>query len=193
MPGGRLMKIDLKEIGASGISIERTISAAQFFPKGESGREHVRFLTDALLRLNVKRAGERFHLRGALEADVETECGRCLTPYSFAVRPKFDYYLVPRRQVDEWAEVEIDEISKREVEVDRLELDLMHLALEQVRLSLPMKPLCSETCRGMCTRCGADLNREQCTCGEERPLEDGSGLEVLSSLLERIKNEPSGN
>lgn len=188
-----MMKIDLKEIGASGIAIERTITAAQFLPASDVGWGRVRLLSDSLLHLDVKRAGERFHLWGTLEAEVEMECSRCLAPFSFAVRPKFDYYLVPRRHVEEWAEVVLDETSKREVEVDSLEFDLLHLTAELVRLGLPMKPLCAEACRGICLGCGADLNREECTCGEQQHAVEGSGLEVLSSLLEEMKNESSGN
>jgi uncharacterized protein len=187
------MKIDLKEIGASDIAIVRTITAAQFLSAGDVGTGELRLLSDALLHLDVKRAGERFHLRGTLEAEVELECSRCLTPFSFAVRPAFDYYLVPRRHVEEWAEVEIDETSRHEVEVDSLVVDLLRLAEEQVRLGLPMKPLCAEACRGICLGCGADLNREECTCGETRHGAEGSGLEVLSGLLEEMKNESSGH
>jgi uncharacterized protein len=186
------MKIDLKEIGASGISIERTIPAEDFSPPQGDDRGILRLQREAVLTLNIKRAGERFHLRGTLAAEVEAECGRCLAPFTFAVRPEFDYYLVPRRQVEEWAEVEIDETAKREVEVDSLELDLLHLAREQVRLALPMKPLCADTCRGICSGCGVDLNREPCTCSGEEQDNDG-GLAMLSSLLERLKNDSSGN
>jgi len=180
-----MMKIDLQEIGASGIDIERTIPAGVF--PGQDPR--LRLLSDGRLHLAVGRAGARFHLQGRLEAEAEAECGRCLVPFSIAVRPKFDYYLVPRRRVEEWAELEIDETAKREVEVDSLELDLVHLAEEQVRLALPMKLLCSEDCRGICFSCGVDLNRETCACGGA--VTEGEGLAGLAGLLERMKNDGS--
>lgn len=186
------MEIDLKEIGAAGIRIERTIPAAGFFSSAAGGADRgLRLLADAVLTLAVKRAGKRYHLRGTLEAEVEVECGRCLTSYSIAVRPAFDYYLVPRRHVEEWAEVEIDDTAKREVEVDSMELDLLHLAEEQVRLGVPMKLLCSENCQGLCLMCGADLNRERCRCSGENLNQ--SGLSELSSLLELMKSDPSDN
>jgi len=122
---------------------------------------------------------------------VEVECGRCLTFYSIAVRPAFDYYLVPRRHVEEWAEVEIDDTARHEVEVDSMELDLLHLAEEQLRLGVPMKLLCSENCQGLCLICGADLNREMCRCSGENLNQ--SGLTELSSLLEQMKSDSSDN
>jgi uncharacterized protein len=185
------MKIDLKEIGASGISIERRIPSTRFNPDEASAGPALRVRGEARLEVAVRRTGERFHLRGRLEADVEIACDRCLGTFDIAVRPEFDYYLVPRRPVDEWAEVEIDETARREVEVDRLELDLLHLAREQVRLGLPMKALCRDDCRGLCSGCGADLNREDCRCQDDSGV-DGPGLAALAGLLKRMKDDDPG-
>ena len=35
---------------------------------------------------------------------------------------------------------------------------------EQFYLALPMKPLCRDDCRGLCSMCGANLNRSTCDC-----------------------------
>jgi uncharacterized protein len=35
---------------------------------------------------------------------------------------------------------------------------------EQFYLALPMKPLCSEACHGLCPVCGTNLNRGTCDC-----------------------------
>ncbi len=35
---------------------------------------------------------------------------------------------------------------------------------EQVALEIPMRVVCSEECRGICPKCGANRNREACTC-----------------------------
>lgn len=43
-------------------------------------------------------------------------------------------------------------------------LDLEPLLREQLLLAVPFAPLCSETCKGLCSQCGADLNREPCSC-----------------------------
>lgn len=44
------------------------------------------------------------------------------------------------------------------------ELDFTMDARDALLLAVPMKLLCSESCRGLCPRCGANLNRETCTC-----------------------------
>ena len=43
-------------------------------------------------------------------------------------------------------------------------VDLESLLREQIILMLPLKPLCDENCKGLCPHCGANLNREKCTC-----------------------------
>jgi uncharacterized protein len=40
------------------------------------------------------------------------------------------------------------------------------LLLEQLQLNIPMKPLCRPDCRGLCPRCGTDLNAGTCACAE---------------------------
>ena len=42
--------------------------------------------------------------------------------------------------------------------------DLGHLMREQFYLSLPMKALCSDGCRGLCVVCGTNLNSGACGC-----------------------------
>jgi uncharacterized protein len=47
------------------------------------------------------------------------------------------------------------------------EVDLNELIREQFYLALPMKPLCTEECRGLCPQCGANLNTDTCDCATE--------------------------
>ena len=44
------------------------------------------------------------------------------------------------------------------------EIDLGQLMQEQIFLTLPMKPLCAEGCRGLCPSCGTNLNKAACDC-----------------------------
>ena len=64
----------------------------------------------------------------------------------------------------------------------RLTIDLDALVFEQVLLQVPMKPLCAETCRGLCEQCGANLNAESCAC---RPGAVDRRLEALKNFKTR--------
>jgi uncharacterized protein len=60
------------------------------------------------------------------------------------------------------------------------EIDLTPLVHEQIILALPTRPLCGEACRGLCPRCGANLNAAPCGCPTAPPADPR--LAVLHSL-----------
>jgi uncharacterized protein len=43
-------------------------------------------------------------------------------------------------------------------------IDLEQIMREQFYLALPMKPLCTSDCQGLCPVCGINRNRETCSC-----------------------------
>ncbi len=52
-------------------------------------------------------------------------------------------------------------------------IDLSDVLTEQLQLQVPFQPLCQEACKGMCSHCGADLNKGQCACskiGKQTPF-----------------------
>ena len=64
---------------------------------------------------------------------------------------------------------------------DDVQIDLGHLVMEQLHLALPMKPLCSETCKGLCPQCGTNLNTGSCNCD---PRWEDPRLAALKALKE---------
>lgn len=51
------------------------------------------------------------------------------------------------------------------------ELDCSKLVEELVVLNIPFSTLCSESCKGLCIKCGINLNNSKCNCLEERKLD----------------------
>jgi uncharacterized protein len=47
---------------------------------------------------------------------------------------------------------------------DRDELFIDEIIVDNIILSLPIKTLCSETCKGLCPICGQNLNEGDCDC-----------------------------
>lgn len=64
--------------------------------------------------------------------------------------------------------------------VPDMKLDLDELLYSEVIVGLPMKHLCSETCKGMCFKCGKNLNEGKCDCPEK---EIDPRLAALAELL----------
>jgi uncharacterized protein len=131
--------------------------------------------------------GENVHVRGRLSAVVRPECGRCLGRYAVAQEQELDLFYLPRsaeRPLDQEEEVEL---SDREVVVgyhDGARLDLGDVAREQLILSLPLKRLCREDCRGLCRNCGKNLNAGDCGCPPPEEPEDPR-LSPLRRLFEK--------
>ncbi len=58
-------------------------------------------------------------------------------------------------------------------------LDLAPMVRDAVLLDLPIAPLCRAECRGLCDRCGADLNVDPCGCTNEQRDDRWAALDVL--------------
>jgi uncharacterized protein len=120
------------------------------------------------VRLRVEKHGRDLLLRGRLHGRLTLACSRCLTPFAAPAEAAFDLLLAPGPEPVHPGE---EELTAEELDMDFYSgdtLDLEPILKEQVILLLPVKPLCAEDCKGLCPRCGANLNTEPCTCGEER-------------------------
>ncbi len=133
------------------------------------------------LAFDVFKDAQQFRLVGRVQTTLELECGRCLEPFTRPVDAEFDLRYHPRVENTAGGEAErqIEEDDLTTAFYENEEIDLGHLMREQFNLSLPMKPLCRQDCRGLCVVCGTNLNRETCDCKRDR---QDPRLEVLRKL-----------
>jgi uncharacterized protein len=111
-------------------------------------------------------------VRGHLNVTMETACDRCLEQARFPIDSDFDLFYRPPRAPNHPAE-EV-ELREGEAEIgfyDGGGLHLNDILREYVILSMPMHPVCSEACRGICPVCGQNRNVTACGC-EQRPADD---------------------
>ncbi len=103
---------------------------------------------------------------GTVSFTADLQCSRCVEPYPFANASAFHVRFRPRPEAsEENEEVEITDSEELDVEFySERAIPLRDLALEQIQLSIPMKPLCDEKCLGLCPTCGANRTRESCVC-----------------------------
>ncbi len=135
--------------------------------------------------LNVhvtKLAGGDALLEGAMTVGVASDCRRCLRTVSSDAPIVFTLNMVHRsgaravaEDADEDSEDEegatFDETMPDEELFDGERIDLGPIAREQILLGMPaIEPLCSETCKGLCTTCGQDLNERD--CGHSQKIAD---------------------
>jgi uncharacterized protein len=122
------------------------------------------------LAFDIFKDKQQFRLAGTVKTTLELPCSRCLERFSWPVDAEFDLRYQPHALNTGEGEREIEDDDLTTAFYDNDEIDLGHLMREQFYLSLPMKPLCSPECQGLCPVCGTNLNRGTCTC--ERGWED---------------------
>jgi uncharacterized protein len=102
---------------------------------------------------------------GPLEVPVLRECRRCLAPVHLTLRP--EVALVWTEPGDVGAETGDDGEEIRVLEPGAGEIDLGDAIREELILVAPTYVLCREDCKGLCARCGADLNLGPCGCVDD--------------------------
>ena len=153
--------LDLCELHGSDERVDRLYAATEFAP--EPGDDYT-VAEPVSLRSRLQRDADRYHLVGQVESRLRLECGRCLEPFDVPVRMSVDLLFLPQRANtgDGESEISDEDLTTAFYHDDQIDLGLM--IREQFQLSLPMKPLCRDTCRGLCPMCGVNLNGERCSC-----------------------------
>lgn len=112
------------------------------------------------------RAGTELFFSGGLHAPTRAVCARCAEEFAAPSGRDFRFVLAPRVVgFGKESDLRDEDLEFSLYEGD--EIDLSPLIREQLLLSLPTRPLCREDCRGLCPRCGANLNYSQCGCAAE--------------------------
>ncbi len=111
-----------------------------------------------------------FRVDGKLRTEVGLTCSRCLAAFVDTLASHFR--VTYTRQLPEIDDPfsEARELTAEEMGLVPFEgesIDLQTTLQEQVILALPMQPLCRSDCRGLCARCGANLNQGGCDCTAE--------------------------
>jgi uncharacterized protein len=133
--------------------------------------------------------GRLLIVRGVFETIVELECARCLGQYPMKIEsPIEEAFQLPGYVPDEDEAQEEEEAVEDDSEVLFVEnmLHLTELLRQDILLAMPIKPICSEECKGLCPACGRNLNEGLCGC----PPDAGeSAFAELASLLEEPTEE----
>ncbi len=108
--------------------------------------------------------GGEIRVQGRIQADLETECDRCLGRAAFHIDAPFDLFYRPLESAGAEEEVAIDEGEAEMGFYELPGLQLEDIVREQVLLQLPMQRVCSDACKGICPVCGANRNETNCSC-----------------------------
>ena len=124
------------------------------------------------LIITSKKIALGFNIFGKLNAQIEYECNRCLKVIPYTSNTPVDITLCEKYKVCEKQDRDIIFLEK---DHDYFNLDSM--IADMIELSKPFHPLCSDNCKGLCPKCGQDLNFKICGCK----------IEVSNNPFEKLK------
>lgn len=116
------------------------------------------FVTPVLLKGEISNKAGVVQIDAVASFDYSADCDRCAakTKKHFDVPVK--HGLVSKLN---------NEDNDDYIVVENMELDVEALTLEDIYLFLPAKFLCKDDCKGLCAKCGTNLNEKSCDCKKE--------------------------
>lgn len=127
-----------------------------------------RFTGTVQVNLTAGRELDHYRVEGTVTVPVQLDCSRCLCSFDRVIVSNFTIFFREGAGLqEEENEVELEERDLISTSFSGDEIDLMPEIAEQVALEVPVKPLCSEVCKGLCPFCGKDLNSGVCGCSAE--------------------------
>jgi uncharacterized protein len=168
------MRFKINEIGDDGLTLDVAITSewlAEACPDLDA-HPGARGLK---LRGRLSRSGDDYLLQGRIAGSLEAACARCLEPARFAVDAPVTVTFVPADDDEELGD-DADVIG-----FAGNEISLSDEIRDEILLAIPLKPLCKEDCRGLCSVCGGNRNTTPCDC-EERQRQAASRFAAIGDL-----------
>lgn len=133
--------------------------------------------------LEINKLPDHIRIQGMLQGVLQINCHRCLSPCLWTLEEPVDISLFNATEApgDEELELEAEELDFEYFDGEVIQID--ELIAEQIFLALPFKVLCSESCKGICPGCGANLNEELCRCSADAK---DNPFARLTELKERL-------
>lgn len=145
--------------------------------KPDAGMSDIETVGDAHMEGKLTNSAGYLRLESDLTLRYRTACARCAAELERTLHIPVTRDVAVRGQLQ-------DEDTDDYLIVDSEKLDLEPLAVEELYLGLPMRELCSEDCRGLCPKCGKNLNEGPCSCPEREP---DPRFAILSKWSEKNK------
>ncbi len=159
------MKVKLNDIRDDGLSVELAATT----------EECAKLLNSTELTLHpplggvaeITKTSDGVLILGTLRARVSLQCSRCLVSFDLDIDGSFTLF----SPLGAAKRVEGAKDGEDYFEIREESFDLSPLVAEQIALELPIKPLCKDDCKGLCLKCGIDLNKDRCDCHSEPKID----------------------
>ncbi len=154
------MNIDVLEISKKGLLVEDYIELDDSLLIEDDSF----FYDSVYFSLNFTNEGNgRIKVKGKVKTEISMKCVKCLEKYEYHVNSKFDIVLFPMDIIDaDNTSLNPDDLEYIFYEGDKI--DIKKILQEQINFFIPMNPVCSDSCKGICPNCGTNLNNDSCKC-----------------------------
>lgn len=156
-------QVELREIRPEGLELSLDLGG-EFARQALEGTEADPNQANVKAEVFLSRSGQDVYVKGKLVGALTVPCGRCVTPAELPLDAPFELTLAPAPEA-----VEPDELELTDEDLDFATykddvIDLGEILREQILLALPIAHLCRPECKGLCPKCGHDLNTGPCDC-----------------------------
>lgn len=142
-------------------------------------RDDVLSVGAVTVSLTVQKSGDEFFCQGTVTATVELECARCLGPFRYDAQGPTDFIATTAQLLEQYRAEAVDDEEYVIIDSNELTADISDIVRETLLLELPMKPVCGDECKGLCSQCGANRNTEPCDCESNKTDPRWEGLKGL--------------
>jgi uncharacterized protein len=149
-----MLQVDLRELARGPVEMRANLAGTDPLFEGLE----VTLAEPVQVAGRLQDAGDgRFYWRASLRSRMVGECRRCLAPVAVPIVADVDALFSQDPDA-------LEDPSSYPLARDALVIDLRPAVREELLLAVPRWVVCREDCRGLCPRCGKDLNAGACGC-----------------------------
>tara|TARA_Y100001960_G_scaffold332845_1_gene435136 strand:+ start:1305 stop:1832 length:528 start_codon:yes stop_codon:yes gene_type:complete len=119
-----------------------------------------------------------------IDTEIEIECGRCLNKFPFGINFDVEEEVFPSSGFTSESVLEKEEqVGISLIDANNM-LDISNMVVQYIDISMPITVKCDVQCKGLCVRCGINLNSNSCKCQTDS-INDGWNILSTTRIIER--------
>ena len=180
-----MLQIHIGSITEKGLDLIENVEATALPMLNVIGHETIlHFVETIQVHVHTSIVKKTVLIVGTAKTKIKVPCSRCLAPFDLDIATDFSTTAMP-----EWAspvitdtmnDVELNGDDIDVISYDGDSIDLREEIAQQIIMSLPAKPVCRPSCKGLCNHCGIDLNQSGCQCSTANVNSPFAALKTLS-------------
>jgi uncharacterized protein len=170
-----MLRIAIEDIPDGVSDLELTCKVEEIDLEAEA----VNFIDPVTVKLNLFKHDDKVYVKAESSVAMESECAKCLAPVHEILETSSENQYRPLPEMSRYS---LDDIGIRYYTEEYI--DLTEDLRENLLLEVPVRILCSEDCKGLCSSCGQDLNKGKCDCCLEPEEPRDSRFADLVKMLE---------